>query len=138
MDIRIVISSGHDWGDRGGLGGQASNPDRGRFFLHSRLTPLLSVQFHRGPFAVPHSGSLALEGRQSSGKPPALNSVSLLKIDLDPIESRWPWVGPAERSDLYRYFQQVSLEDQQNDANGTQGRGAIGRPFSREVIGEGE
>ena len=32
MDIRIVISSGHDWGDRSGLGGQASNPDRGRFF----------------------------------------------------------------------------------------------------------
>jgi hypothetical protein len=62
MDIRIAISSGHDWGDRGGLGGQASNPDRGRFFLHSRLTPLLSVQFHRGPFAVPHSGSLVLEG----------------------------------------------------------------------------
>src|SRR5258705_12252465 len=112
MNIRIVISSGHDWEDRSGLGGQASNPDRGRFFLHSRLTPLLSVQFHQGPFAVPDFGSLALEGwRQSSGKPPALNSVSLLKIDLDPIEPGWPWVGPVKKSDLYRYFQQVSVED---------------------------
>jgi hypothetical protein len=39
-----------------------------------------------------------------------------LKIDLDPIEPRWPWVGAVKRSDVYRCFQLVSLED--HPANG--------------------
>ena len=43
-------------------------------------------------------------------------STGLLKIDLDPIETSRPWIGPAKRSDVYRYFELVSFVD--HPANG--------------------